>query len=79
MGSQRHILEHNGIGGQELLRVYRGNIHAVHGDWPRPISQNRAASLATVDLPLPEGPISAVTSPCWAVKETSFSTVSPLL
>ena len=39
-------------------------------------SQKRAASLAAVDLPPPDGPTSAVTCPCFAVKETSLSTSS---
>ena len=42
-------------------------------------SQKRAARRDTVVLPPPEGPTSAVTSPCFAVKDTSFSTVSPEL
>ncbi len=46
---------------------------------PRSASQNRAASRDTVVLPPPEGPTRAVTSPCFAVKDTSFSTVSPVL
>ena len=41
------------------------------------MSQNRAASLQAVDLPPPEGPTSAVTWPCLAVKDTSSSTLSP--
>ena len=43
------------------------------------LSQNRVASRETVVLPPPEGPTRAVTSPCLAVKDTSFSTVSPEL
>ena len=39
--------------------------------------QKRAASFAAVDLPDPEGPTSAVTSPSRAVKLTSVSTGSP--
>jgi len=47
--------------------------------FPRLTSQNLAASRDTVVLPPPEGPTNAVTSPCFAVKETSFNTVSPML
>ena len=43
---------------------------------PFSMSQKREANLDTVVLPPPEGPISAVTSPCFAVKVTSRSTVS---
>ena len=46
---------------------------------PLPVSQNLVASLATVDFPLPEGPTSAVTSPCFAVNEMSESTCCPSL
>ena len=46
---------------------------------PLSLSQNLAASLETVVLPPPEGPMSAVTSPCFAVKLTSESTCSPSL
>src|SRR5699024_11804327 len=45
--------------------------------FPPVTSQNRAASLQAVDFPPPEGPMSAVTSPCLAVKLTSSSTPSP--
>ena len=45
---------------------------------PLSMSQNRAARRETVVLPPPEGPTSAVTSPCFAIKDTSRSTVSPL-
>ena len=38
-----------------------------------------AASRDTVVFPPPDGPTKAVTSPCFAVKETSFNTVSPVL
>ena len=41
-------------------------------------SQNRAASRDTVVLPPPDGPMSAVTCPCFAVKDTSFNTTSPV-
>ena len=44
---------------------------------PRPASQKRAARRETVVLPPPEGPTSAVTCPCLAVKLTSFRTCSP--
>ena len=47
--------------------------------FPLSLSQKRAASLETVVFPPPDGPISAVTSPCFAVKLTSESTCSPLL
>jgi len=43
---------------------------------PLLISQNLAANLDTVVFPLPDGPISAVTSPCFAVKLTSFKICS---
>lgn len=39
---------------------------------------NRAASRDTVVLPPPDGPMSAVTCPCFAVKDTSFNTTSPV-
>ena len=44
---------------------------------PASLSQNLAASLETVVFPPPDGPINAVTSPCFAVKLTSESTCSP--
>lgn len=44
---------------------------------PASLSQNLAASLETVVFPPPDGPINAVTSPCFAVKLTSESTYSP--
>ena len=47
--------------------------------FPLLISQNLAASRDTVVFPPPDGPTKAVTSPCFAVKETSFNTVSPVL
>ena len=40
------------------------------------VSYTHPASLAAVDLPPPEGPTSAVTCPCFAVKETSLITSS---
>ena len=43
------------------------------------ISQNLEARRETVVFPPPEGPTSAVTCPCFAVKDTSFKTVSLLL
>ena len=43
------------------------------------VSQKRAARRETVVFPLPEGPTSAVTAPCFAVKLMSFRMVSPLL
>ena len=46
--------------------------------WPESASQNRAANFEAVDLPLPDGPTKAVTSPCFAVKETPFNTGSSL-
>ncbi len=46
---------------------------------PLSTSQNLVASLATVDFPSPDGPTSAVTSPCLATKETSSRTVWPPL
>ena len=42
-------------------------------------TDERDASLDTVVLPPPLGPTKAVISPCFAVNETSFSTVSPVL
>ena len=45
---------------------------------PPSASQNLAASFDTVDFPPPDGPISAVTSPCFAVKLISLSTFSLL-
>lgn len=47
--------------------------------FPASGSQNRAARRDTVVLPEPEGPTNAVTSPCFAVKDRSFSTFSFLL
>ena len=44
---------------------------------PSPTSQKRAASLAAVDLPEPDGPTRAVTSPSRAVKLTELSTGPP--
>ena len=44
--------------------------------FPFSMSQNLAASLDTVVFPPPDGPISAVTSPCFAVNVTSFNTDS---
>ena len=44
--------------------------------FPEFASQNRDASRETVVLPPPDGPISAVTSPCFATNDTSFKTVS---
>ena len=52
-------------------------INSISSISPFSISQNLAASLDTVVFPPPEGPISAVTSPCLATKLTSFRTVSP--
>jgi len=46
---------------------------------PELASQKRAASLEHVDLPEPDGPTSAVTSPSFAVKDTSSKTCSPSL
>ena len=46
---------------------------------PEVTSQKRAAKRDTVVFPPPEGPTSAVTSPCFAVKVTSLRTVSPEL
>ena len=39
----------------------------------RETSQKRGMRLAIVDFPDPEGPTRAVTSPCRAIKEISFS------
>ena len=44
--------------------------------FPEDASQNLAASLETVVFPPPDGPTSAVTSPCFAVNETSSRIVS---
>ena len=44
---------------------------------PEVASQKRAASRLTVDLPEPDEPTSAVTSPSFAVKLTSARTFSP--
>ena len=46
--------------------------------FPLSASQKRAASRETVVFPPPDGPIRAVTSPCFAVKDTSFNTTSPV-
>ena len=46
---------------------------------PELASQSLAARRAQVDLPEPEGPTSAVTSPSRAVKDTSSRTFSPPL
>ena len=46
---------------------------------PDLISQNLAASFETVLFPPPDGPTKAVTSPCFAVKETFSKTFSLLL
>ena len=40
-------------------------------------SQRRAARRAQVDLPLPDGPTNAVTSPSFAVNDTPSSVASP--
>lgn len=40
---------------------------------PEETSQKRGMRLAIVDFPDPEGPTRAVTSPCRAIKEISFS------
>ena len=67
-----------------------GDKVAVLGDADR-IAQGAGQSLVTgaylvgggeqvfVVFPPPDGPTKAVTSPCLAVKETSFNTVSPVL
>ena len=75
---QGHILKHNGIKAHQFFRVDLGNLHAAHGD---------AAPSGNPRTVLPAGKqwschrrrvrTSAVTSPCFAVKETSLSTVSP--
>ena len=44
---------------------------------PDRMSQNLAASFAAVDLPSPDGPTRAVTSPCLAVNDTSLRTSVP--
>ena len=44
--------------------------------FPDDASQNLAASLETVVFPPPDGPTRAVTSPCFAVNDTSSRTVS---
>src|SRR5699024_10595069 len=45
---------------------------------PESASQKRAASFDAVDFPLPDGPTSAVTSPCFATNDTPFKTGSSL-
>ena len=44
--------------------------------FPLLTSQNLAASLDTVVFQPPDGPINAVTSPCFATNDTSFNTTS---
>ena len=60
-----------------LYADHGSDYHGMYQQWmANLLTPLRAASLAAVDLPPPEGPTSAVTCPCFAVKETSLSTSS---
>lgn len=75
---EHDILEYNGIILEQRFRFYRFDIHAAQGNGSGVRIPKRAASLEAVDLPLPDGPTSAVTSPCFATKDTPFKTGSSL-
>ena len=66
--NKSHILEHNGIQGKQRFRIGFEISMPPRVIFPLFTSQKRAASLETVALPPPEGPIRAVTWPLFCSK-----------